>query len=185
MPAMQIPNTGDIMSPHSSDSGRRAEGNSLARGLGLLSLAIGVAELLAPRRVERATGVRTDPALVKLYGLREIACGVGILASRDPSPYVSARIGGDALDLLTLVAAPRPRTRDARHRFLGALLNVAAITALDVYAVKSQAAEQSRQRRARSEHYAGLYSDRSGFPHAPEAMRGAALRDSNAVTGDV
>ncbi|MDR5784409.1 hypothetical protein QCE63_33870 [Caballeronia sp. LZ065] len=166
------------MSPYPTDSDRRAETDSLARGLGIFSLALGFAELLAARRVAKASGVRADPALVRLYGMREIACGVGILGSRDPSPYLIARIGGDALDFLSLIAAPRRTARGARHRVWGALLNVATVTALDVYAARSHADEQAKRRRARSEHYAALYGDRSGFPRPPDAMRGDALRDS-------
>jgi hypothetical protein len=167
------------MSPHSTDFDRRTEASPLTRGLGIFSLALGLAELIAARPVAKATGVRADPALVRLYGLREIACGVGILASRDPSPYLIARIGGDALDLLSLIATPRRRTRGARHRTLGALLNVATVTALDVYAARSHADEHVKRRKARSEHYAALYSDRSGFPRPPDVMRGAALRDAS------
>ncbi|SAL86545.1 hypothetical protein AWB74_07748 [Caballeronia arvi] len=166
------------MSPYPTDSDRRAEADSLSRGLGIFSLALGFAELLAARRVAKASGVRADPALVRLYGLREIACGVGILASSDPSPYLIARIGGDALDFLSLIAAPRRNARGARHRVWGALLNVATVTALDVCAARSHAHEQAKRRNARSEHYAALYSDRRGFPRSPDAMRGAALRDS-------
>ncbi|WP_053573039.1 hypothetical protein [Caballeronia cordobensis] len=166
------------MSPYPTDSDRRAEANSLTRGLGIFSLALGFAELLAARRVAKASGVRAHPALVRLYGLREIVCGVGILASRDPSPYLIARIGGDALDSLSLIAAPRKNARGARRRLWGALLNVAAVTALDVCAARSHADKQAKRRKARSEHYAALYHDRSGFPRSPDAMRGAALRDS-------
>ncbi|MDR5822516.1 hypothetical protein [Caballeronia sp. LZ043] len=155
---------------------RTAKGRSLARGLGWFSLALGAAQLLAPRAVARATGIRTSPALMRLYGLREIAAGIGILASRDPSPYVMARLGGDALDLMTLgTAAPVP-ARAASTRRVTAIVNVAAVTALDARAAVALAADKSHQRRERAESAVALYSDRSGFPRSPEEMRGAAVR---------
>jgi len=82
-----------------------SETRSLARGLGWYSLALGAAELLAPRTVARAAGLEgSSRALVRLYGLREIACGIGILMSRNPAPYVWARVGGDVLDLATVAS---------------------------------------------------------------------------------
>ncbi|MDR5763336.1 hypothetical protein [Caballeronia sp. LZ035] len=155
---------------------RTAKGRSLARGLGWFSLALGAAELLAPRAVARAAGIRTSPALTRLYGLREIAAGIGILVSGDPSRYVMARLGGDALDLMTLgTAAPLPE-RAASRRRVTAIVNVTAVTALDARAAVALAADKSHQRRERAESAVALYSDRSGFPRSPEAMRGAAVR---------
>ncbi|SAL00279.1 hypothetical protein AWB77_06105 [Caballeronia fortuita] len=167
------------MSQYSSTDDQQAKGHSLALGLGFFSLALGTAQLLAPRTVARMCGVRVSPDLVRLYGLREIACGIGILSSRDPSPYLMARIGGDALDLMTLATAPRERSQGAHTRALGGLLNVAGVTALDARAVTSLADERARQRSERSQYYAELYSDRSGFPRRPDEVRGAAKSDGS------
>src|SRR3954453_10522626 len=89
-----------------NDVGQRSKPASIARGLGWYSLALGAAQLLAPDSVARAAGVRTSSTLMRLYGLREIACGVGILMSRNPAPFLWARVAGDALDIATLAAAP-------------------------------------------------------------------------------
>jgi hypothetical protein len=54
----------------------RAAGNSLAKGLGWLSLGLGCAELIAARPMTRALGMRGMETLVRLFGIREIAAGV-------------------------------------------------------------------------------------------------------------
>jgi hypothetical protein len=155
---------------------RNVQGSSLARGLGWFSVALGAVELLAPRAVARATGIRMSPALMRLYGLREIACGIGILASRDPSPFLAARLGGDALDLITVAGAPHSALRGARRRRIGAIVNVASVTALDAKATAALAADRNQRRHEAGERFSALYSDRSGFPRSPEEMRGAASR---------
>ncbi len=167
------------MSQYPATDNQQAKGHSLARGLAFFSLALGTAQLLAPRTVARMSGLRVSPGLVRLYGLREIACGIGILSSRDPSPYLMARIGGDALDLMTVATAPRERRQGAHTRALGALLKVAGVTALDARAVTSLSDDRARQRSERSEHYAQLYLDRTGFPRPADEMRGAARSDGN------
>lgn len=96
-----------------NDVAARTRPASIARGLGWFSLALGAAELLAPNSVARAAGVRTNSALMRLYGLREIACGIGILMSRDPTPYLWARVGG--MHSISRRSPPLP-TRTARAR---------------------------------------------------------------------
>jgi len=159
-----------------NDVGQRSKPASIARGLGWYSLALGAAQLLAPDSVARAAGVRTSSTLMRLYGLREIACGVGILMSRNPAPFLWARVAGDALDIATLAAAPDKNSA----RALGAFLNVAGVTALDVHAatsLSSSAEDERREAQNRTQRFASLYRNRSGFSRSPEAMRGAALRD--------
>jgi hypothetical protein len=76
--------------------------DALARGLGVFSIALGLYELLAPRSLTRALGMQGNETLVRGYGLREIATGVGILAAKDPTPWIWGRVAGDGLDLATL-----------------------------------------------------------------------------------
>src|SRR5579884_2626028 len=83
---------------HSPPDTRYVPGNSLARFLGYFSIGLGLAELLAPRTMSRLTGVRQQ-GLLQVYGVREIACGIGILASSRPTEWLWARVAGDALDL--------------------------------------------------------------------------------------
>ena len=101
----------------------------LARGLGWFSIALGTMELLAPRAITRFLGMRGHEGLVRAYGLREIGVGIGVLQAKDPGPWVWGRVGGDALDLLTVapgLAGRRP------GRALFALATLAAVTAVDV-----------------------------------------------------
>jgi hypothetical protein len=106
----------------------------VARGLGWFSLALGAAELFAPRRISRMLGLGDSKSLIRGYGLREIGAGTGLLFGSRPAPWLWARVAGDALDLGTLGAARRrslhPRAVDA------ALASIAAVTALDVAAAR-------------------------------------------------
>jgi uncharacterized membrane protein len=104
----------------------------LARGLGWFSIGLGLAELLAPRGVAKVAGVRGNTALIRLFGLREIASGIAIFATggRAAAPLWS-RVAGDALDLACLGAAyANPGNDTGRLTF--ATANVLAVTALDV-----------------------------------------------------
>ena len=76
----------------------------VARGLGWFSIGLGVAELLVPRMIARATGLRGHETLIRCYGVREIATGIGILTR--------ARSG--AMDL-GACRRRRARPRDARR----------------------------------------------------------------------
>jgi hypothetical protein len=101
----------------------------LARGLGWLSLALGAAEIAMPGRITRMLGVRERDGLVRSFGVREIAAGLGLLGAVRPAPWLWARVAGDALDLGALAAARRRSARPSAAR--AALAGVAAVTALD------------------------------------------------------
>ncbi|HMA14302.1 MAG TPA: hypothetical protein VKP12_05925, partial [Kiloniellaceae bacterium] len=143
----------------------------LARGLGWLSLGLGMAELIAPRSLGRTIGADVSPTLVRACGLRELVSGIGILTSSDPRPWVWSRIAGDALDLAALAPA---LGQDSRRRGAAGIAfgTVAAVTALDIACAARLERERARvppewRRPARRD-----YSDRSGFPRSPAAMRG-------------
>jgi hypothetical protein len=119
------------------------DGKGLARALGWFSIGLGAAELLAPERITEFLGMdddRTD--LVRFYGLREIASGVGILSQRQPTPWVWSRVAGDFLDIATLATV---MTGDNPHRARagGALAMVAGVTALDILCANQLSANQS------------------------------------------
>jgi uncharacterized membrane protein len=106
--------------------------DEISRGLGWLSVGLGLAQILAPRAVCRIAGVPPVPTFTRLCGLRELACGIGILTQRDPSPWLKARIAGDAMDLACLAAAaPLSASRGGRISLAAAAVGGAA--ALDVY----------------------------------------------------
>jgi uncharacterized membrane protein len=105
----------------------------LARGLGWFSIGLGVAEVLAPRGVSKIAGLRgKNTGLIRLFGMREIASGIGIfMQGRRPAAAVWSRVVGDALDIASLGAAfASPDSNKGRVAF--ATANVLAVTALDV-----------------------------------------------------
>jgi len=115
----------------------RTEGtDALIRGLAWFSIALGAAEVLAPEAVGKLVGLRTvnNPAVIRMFGLREMAAGLGILASSRPGPWIWARVGGDVMDLAMLGAAGRGDVD--RGRFTASVLAVAGVTALDIYAAR-------------------------------------------------
>ncbi|MBV9076625.1 MAG: cyclase dehydrase [Methylobacteriaceae bacterium] len=146
----------------------RTPNERLARGLGWFSIALGIAELAMPRAITRAVGLRGQERLVQGYGAREIATGVAILMSHDPTPWIYGRIGGDVLDLATLAQGLGEDNPD-RDGAVAAMLAVAGVTALDMVCAGGLTAQKHV-----SETPSVNYSDRSGFPRGLEASRGAA-----------
>ena len=53
--------------------------HDLVRFLGWFSIGLGACEILAPGSIARISGSRDHKTLVRSYGLREVATGVGIL----------------------------------------------------------------------------------------------------------
>jgi uncharacterized membrane protein len=93
-------------------------------------------ELLAPKFIAKISGVsERRTGLIRLYGLREIASGIGIFAQKNPAPALWSRVAGDALDLTSLgIACTAPEAKRGRITF--ATANVLAVTALDIIAAK-------------------------------------------------
>ena len=123
------------MAKHST--GRRraeayAQAKEVARGLGWFSIGLGLVQLVAPRAVCRIVGIPLAPTAVRLCGLRELACGVGLLTQENPGPWTKVRVAGDAMDLAALAgAAVLPNV--GGRRIAVAMAAVAGVTALDVY----------------------------------------------------
>lgn len=143
----------------------------LARGLGWFSVAVGTAEALAPRALTHAMGLHGRGRMVRLFGVREVVTGIGVLAADDPTPWIKGRVGGDALDLATLMAGllatRRPRS------LLAGLLMVLGVTALDVLCNNELERGKEEARRPVID-----YGDRGGFPKSPAEMRGVARSQS-------
>lgn len=53
----------------------------LGLGLGVLSIALGVAEVLAAKRIARALEADGHEGLVRGFGAREIVAGIGLLGA--------------------------------------------------------------------------------------------------------
>jgi uncharacterized membrane protein len=104
----------------------------LAQGLGWFSIGLGLAEFLAPRGVAKIAGLQGEhTGLIRLFGLREIASGIGIFMQERPAAAVWARVAGDALDIACLGAA-FASSESKKGRLAFATANVLAVTALDV-----------------------------------------------------
>ena len=117
---------------------RNAEAVSVARGMGWFSVGLGIAQILAPRAVCRLVGMPPVSMLTRLCGIRELACGIGILTQRDPTLWMKARVAGDVLDLACLAgAAPFARSDGKRIAVASAL--VGGLTAVDFYCSRALA----------------------------------------------
>src|SRR5215212_741198 len=106
----------------------------VARGLGYLSLGLGLSQLLAPSWFARTIGVRASSdstTVVRLVGLRELLAGAGLLTSRNPAPWVWLRVGGDLIDLALLGRATTAIDAE-QDRLNGALAGTVAVTAMDI-----------------------------------------------------
>ncbi len=144
-----------------------------ARGLGWFSIGLGLAECLVPHAVARAVGMAGREGVVRAYGLREIATGVGLLTARDPEPWLWGRVAGDALDLATIAAARRDEGAD-RHAANIAMLAVAQVTAVDLACAATLARRREGERKAQRLRASLRYDDRSGFARPVAQMRGLA-----------
>lgn len=145
---------------------------ALAKGLGVFSIGLGLAELLAPRSFCRAFGMKGQENLFRAYGVRELATGVAIMMSHDPAPWMWGRVGGDAIDLATLAAGgdPKGEREGEQTRNLGiAVAAVAGVTIMDAVCAVGLGMDQRLSSPGDYD-----YSDRTGFPRPAEAMRGAA-----------
>ena len=113
----------------------RGHPENLARGLGWLSIGLGVAQILAPRTMSRLMGVPVPSVLTVICGMRELACGVGLLSQEQAAPWLRARVAGDALDLAALGAgALLPGAGRGRIGVAAGL--VGALTVTDLYCLR-------------------------------------------------
>ena len=103
-----------------------------AKGLGLFSIALGLAEVLAPAQLAGLIGLNDKyRPYLPLLGAREIAHGVGIMKSEKPTTAVWTRVGGDAIDLAFLGAAFADSGTNKRRLGMAAAA-VAGVTVMDV-----------------------------------------------------
>ena len=154
-----------------SDPRRRPDPatRELARGLGWFSIGLGVTEVACGGAIARWLGMPRSAPIIRAYGARELLQGVGILGARDPTPWISARVVGDALDIATVLPGlegHNPR----KDNVLIALVALAGVTAVDVICARSL----SEAPRTPSETVRRDYRRRTGFRGRAEAMRGAA-----------
>jgi uncharacterized membrane protein len=132
----------------------------IATGLGWFSIGLGVAELIAPDSVARLIGVKptsTSRTLLRAFGARELAAGIGILSNDRPTGWVWSRVAGDVMDLSALGTAMSKNDTD-RTRLNAAAAAVIGVTALDIVTGNALSGQQS----ARNGHRAsGIHVKRS------------------------
>jgi len=117
-----------------ADADRGTGGESLADFLGLFSIGLGLAQVIAPEGMSKICGIADSEGnapLMRAMGAREISHGIAILAKQQPEKAVWARVVGDTLDLAMLGKA-MANPDNHRGRTLFATMNVLAVTALDI-----------------------------------------------------
>ena len=139
--------------------------DALVRGIGLFSLGLGVAELVAPGKIAKTFGLEGKEGLLRVFGAREIASGIGTL-SIDPQPALWSRVAGDIADMATLALGTRAGSGDTKRNALIGIGAVAGMAALDAFAATLMS-KRGGERPPPAD-----YSDRSGLPKGVEASRG-------------
>lgn len=165
------PDRSELPSYLVSDPRRRPDPatRELAQGLGWFSIGLGLTEVACGGAIARWLGMPRSAPVIQAYGVREILQGIGILGASDPTPWISARVAGDALDIATVLPGlegDNPR----KDNVLLALVALAGVTAVDVICARNL----SEAHLAPSEKIRRDYRRRSGFRRRAEAMRGAA-----------
>jgi hypothetical protein len=146
----------------------RTNTDTAVRALAWFSLALGATEIICARPLARQLRMRGSENVLRAYGLREIATGVGLLTARDPRPWMWGRVAGDALDIATL--AMRLQGKLGRNTpVVVALASVAGATVADAMTVRALQDESSQASREYQD-----YSARSGFPMGLSSARGVA-----------
>ena len=126
--------------------------DTLARGLGLASLALGVPQVAAPDRFAEAVGAAPDAGTRDLtvgIGLRELTAAAGLLLRGSSPTFLWSRVAGDVMDLALLGGALR-RGGPGRGRTVAATAAVAGITALDLVAARRSSNGSSSNGRSSS-----------------------------------
>lgn len=101
--------------------------------LGLFSLGLGAAEIFYPGTIKDKTGVRSE-ALIKAFGLREVASAGVLLAAPSNPAGPLGRVGGDILDIVAAGREAFRKDNPARGGAIFALAFVGGALLLDAYA---------------------------------------------------
>lgn len=104
-------------------------------GLGIFSIALGLGELFASRRIADKLDAEGHEGVIKGFGAREIAAGVGILAAPAHDARIWGRVAGDGLDLAALGALV---VKSPRNKWVwGAVGFVVGATVIDVLVARA------------------------------------------------
>lgn len=112
---------------------------SLVKPLGWFSLALGAAELMAPRKIAAVHGVPQGKNLVRAFGAREIAAGAAVLAKPRSSVPLLFRAAGDVLDISASGIAARKARGTRKTMALLSFATVVGFFALDLAVARAVA----------------------------------------------
>jgi uncharacterized membrane protein len=149
-------------------------GDGLAKGLGVFSVGLGLAELAAPRAIQRLIGIdacNRNNVIIRALGAREVAHGVGIFA-RPRSVWT--RLIGDVIDVafVGIALADDDNDRTRLVPALGALLGVGALDALAAFrAVRGRLGEPIVAAMTINKSPNEVYEFWRDFERLPEFMR--------------
>lgn len=115
-----------------------------AKALGVFSLALGLAELLAPKRVAKPFGMHHHKNVMRGYGAREIVSGLGLLAAKNKAPWMWGRVAGNTMDLATLGAGAWSNTRQRKNIAAAAALML-GLTIVDILVARRSGPFQPMQ----------------------------------------
>jgi uncharacterized membrane protein len=113
----------------------RENRQKLVKGLGWFSIGLGLFEIVAPRTLSRLIGVKPHTGVMRLFGVREVISGLGILSQPESATWLDARVAGDAMDL-ALLGGSFFSERSHRGRLALATAAVAGVTAVDILCSK-------------------------------------------------
>ena len=77
----------------------RENREKLVKGLGWFSIGLGLVEIFAPRTLSRLIGIKPHTGLVRIFGVRELLSGLGILTQPNSADWIDARVAENAADL--------------------------------------------------------------------------------------
>ncbi len=106
----------------------------LSLGLGVFSLALGATELFAAKRIAKALDAEGHEGLVKSFGAREVAAGVGIIRAPAHALTIWNRVAGDVMDIIAVSAAAKNSPKN--KTVWGALAFVIGAGVLDAVVAK-------------------------------------------------
>lgn len=105
------------------------------QGLGWLVIGLGLGELFMTRTLSRLAGIdQKYSTVLRVYGAREMASGIGLLTAKNRKPWYWFRVFGDVLDGAFLGwAFSKERDSESRKRIAISAAVVAPVVALDLY----------------------------------------------------
>ncbi len=106
-----------------------------SRALGVASIGLGAAEVLAPRWIDRKLGIKDHPTVTRVIGVRDVISGIGTLARPTSAGWGFARLAGDVVRIALLGASIKASRR--RALVLGALGAIVVIGVLDALTTRA------------------------------------------------